>query len=94
MCAPSIQPPSLMLSDGASIAVSAGALPVSLTTTNTVVESTSSTKRAVNELEPDESELKPTALSVASTTITAQNVVESEPKKQKSLRRITIIKES
>jgi hypothetical protein len=55
-----------------------------LATTNTVIESTSSTKRAVNELEPDESELKPTALSVASTTITAQNVVESEPKKQKN----------
>ena len=65
-----------------------------LATTNTVIKSTSSTKRAVNELEPDESEHKPAALSDASTTITAQNVVESEPKKQKSLRRITIIRES
>ena len=54
-----------------------------LATTNTVIESTSSTKRAVNELEHDESELKPAALSVASITIAAQNVVESEPKKQK-----------
>ena len=73
MCGYSIQPPS-------SAAAISGSHPI----TNTVIESGPGTKRAANELEPEESELKPAALPIASTACTTQSVA-SEQKKRKTM---------
>jgi hypothetical protein len=69
MCGYSIQPPS-------SAAAISGSHPI----TNTVIVSGPGTKRAANELEPEESELKPGALPIVSTTSTTQSVAYEQKK--------------
>jgi hypothetical protein len=73
MCGYSIQAPS-------SAAAISGSHPI----TNTVIESGPGTKWAANELEPEESELTPAALPIASTASTTQSVA-SEQKKHKTM---------